>query len=61
MLIRHLLEYKRAIDKKIVETHVAGLSLDAVAVLHTIEQAVLDIDVVDIACRVESDNLYTVF
>ena len=60
MLIRHLLEYERAIDEEVVEVYIAGLSLAVVAFLDTIEMTVLDVDVIDIADRVERNNLYTI-
>ena len=60
MLIRHLLEYERTIDEEIVEVYIAGLSLTVVAILDTIEMTVLDVDVIDIADRVERNNLYTI-
>ena len=60
MLIRHLLEYERTIDEEIVEAYIAGLSLAVIAILDTIEMTVLDVDVIDIADRVERNNLYTI-
>ena len=60
MLIRHLLEYERTIDEEVVEVYIAGLSLAVVAILDTIEMTVLDVDVIDIADRVERNNLYTI-
>jgi hypothetical protein len=60
MLIRHLLEYERAIDEEVVEVYIAGLPLTVVAILDTIEMTVLDVDVIDIAYRVECNNLYTI-
>ena len=56
MLIRHLLEYERAIDEEVVEVYIAGLSLAVIAILDTIEMTVLDVDVIDIADRVETSR-----
>ena len=60
VLVGHLGESQTAIDKEAVEQDVAGLAIDGVAVLHTIETAVANGDVVDVGALFQTDNQHTI-
>ena len=60
VLIWLLLQAKRTIDKEILVFHVAGLSSNLVTFLHTIEAAVLDVDVINVGNTVEGNDEHAV-
>ena len=55
-----LLQRQRTVEEEVLKAHIARLSLDAVALAHTVEAAVLDVDVVDVAEAVECDDQHTI-
>ena len=54
------MQAKRTIDKEILVFHVAGLSSNLVTFLHTIEAAVLDVDVINVGNTVEGNDEHAV-
>ena len=60
MLIGGFLQGERAVDEEVVEIHVTGLAAHEVPVFHTIEPAVLHVDVVNVGVLIKTDNLHTV-
>ena len=61
MLIGHLGESQRTIDKEILKYHVAGLARREIAGLHTVELTILHEDVINVRVFLETDDLDTVF
>ena len=61
VLVGHLGQGQRTVDKKVVELHVAGLAGREIARLHTIEPAILHKDVVYVSVFLETDDLDAVF
>ena len=61
MLVRHLSECLRTIDKELVELHIASLAGREISRLDTIELTVLHQDVIHIGVFIKSDDLDTVF
>ncbi len=61
VLVRHLGQGQRTVDKKVLELHVAGLARREIAGLHTIELTILHKNVVYVSVFLETDNLDSVF
>ena len=60
VLIRSFLQAERAVDKEVLVFHVASLARNLVALFHTVEVAILHVDVIYISDTVEGNDEYAI-
>ena len=61
MLVWFLLKHEAAVDKQVLQSHVASLACDGVSFLHSVEAAVAHVDVIDVCVLFKSNYLHTIF